>query len=107
MTHINNEEDPIPIVPGKFLGFHHPSGEVHITGLGTWESCPGEFSLSSLSLACECGFFGGALAHVQRVALFSGQDNTSTLCIVGNVPNIFDGILNDHDGPYNGIVMGC
>jgi hypothetical protein len=51
--------------------------------------------------------FGGALTHVRRVALFSGQDNTSTLWIVGNVPNIFDGTLNDHDGPYDGIVMGC
>jgi predicted lipase len=49
VTHINNEEDPIPIVPGKFLGFRHPSGEVHITDSGTWETCPGEF-FSHLSL---------------------------------------------------------
>ena len=36
-----------------------------------------------------------------------GQDNPSTQCIVGDVPTIYDGDLNDHDGPYNGIEMGC
>jgi hypothetical protein len=41
----------------------------------------------------------------RRVA--SGQDNPSTLCIVGDEPSIFDGNLNDHDGPYDGIMMGC
>lgn len=76
VTHINNREDPIPIVPGRFLGFQHVSGEVHITDSGTWESCP-------------------------------GQDNTSTQCIVGDVPTIFDGDESDHDGPYSGIEMGC
>ena len=42
VTHINNLKDPIPILPPRFLDFHHPSGEVHITDSGTWESCPGE-----------------------------------------------------------------
>lgn len=41
-TRINNMEDPIPIVPGRFLGFHHPSGEIHITDANVWEACPGE-----------------------------------------------------------------
>lgn len=76
LTHINNEEDPIPILPGLFLGFHHPSGEVHITDAGVWEACP-------------------------------GQDNDSNLCIVGDVSNIFDGTESDHDGPYDGVTMGC
>ncbi|KAH7908319.1 Alpha/Beta hydrolase protein [Hygrophoropsis aurantiaca] len=76
LTHINNEEDPIPICPGMFLGFVHPAGEVHIEDSGEWASCP-------------------------------GQDNPSTQCIVGDVPNIFDGDLSDHDGPYNGVEMGC
>ena len=49
VTHINNREDPTPILPGRFLGFHHASGEVHITDSGTWENCPGEFfSLSGM-----------------------------------------------------------
>ncbi|KAF7798692.1 hypothetical protein EIP86_009916 [Pleurotus ostreatoroseus] len=76
LTHINNEEDPIPILPGRFLGYVHPSGEVHIEDSGEWASCP-------------------------------GQDNTSTQCIVGDVPNIFDGDESDHDGPYDGVEMGC
>lgn len=36
-----------------------------------------------------------------------GQDNPSNLCIVGDVENIFEGHLGDHDGPYAGITMGC
>jgi len=76
LTHINNKKDPIPILPGRFLGFHHPAGEVHIQDLGDWDACP-------------------------------GQDDTSTLCIVGDVPDIFEGDVSDHDGPYDGVEMGC
>lgn len=76
LTHINNKEDPIPTVPGMFLGFVHPSGEVHITDANAWEACP-------------------------------GQDNPSTQCIVGDVPEVWDGDESDHDGPYDGITMGC
>ncbi|KAG1747919.1 Alpha/Beta hydrolase protein [Suillus paluster] len=76
LTHINNEEDPIPICPGMFLGFVHPAGEVHIEDSGEWAACP-------------------------------GQDNPSTQCIVGDVPEIFDGTESNHDGPYNGVEMGC
>jgi hypothetical protein len=53
-----------------------------------------------------------------------GQDNPSTQCIVGDVPEIWDGTYfievlffvlligrtgdeSDHDGPYNGVEMGC
>ena len=45
LTHINNEEDPIPICPGMFLGYVHPAGEVHIRDSGEWAACPGEFFL--------------------------------------------------------------
>ncbi|THH17778.1 hypothetical protein EW146_g3101 [Bondarzewia mesenterica] len=76
VTHINNKEDPVPILPGRFLGFHHPAGEVHIMDSNAWVSCP-------------------------------GQDNTSTECIVGDVPNIFDGDESNHSGPYDGVEMGC
>ena len=37
----------------------------------------------------------------------SGQDNPSTDCIVGAVPDVFKSNLTNHDGPYNGIAMGC
>jgi len=60
LTHINNKKDPIPIVPGRFLGFHHPAGEVHIMDDNSWVSCQDkttlhlnarlETSLTSLSL---------------------------------------------------------
>lgn len=36
-----------------------------------------------------------------------GQDNPSKQCIVGDVPFIWDGNLKNHNGPYNGIKMGC
>ena len=37
----------------------------------------------------------------------SGQDNPSTLCIVGDVSTVSQGNVSDHDGPYDdGIVMG-
>ncbi|KAF9646508.1 alpha/beta-hydrolase [Thelephora ganbajun] len=41
-TRITNHKDPIPIVPGRFLGFHHPSGEAHIDGAGVWRWCSGQ-----------------------------------------------------------------
>ncbi|KAF8633862.1 hypothetical protein AX15_001197 [Amanita polypyramis BW_CC] len=41
LTHINNKRDPIPTLPGRFLHYHHPSGEVHITETGSWDVCPG------------------------------------------------------------------
>ncbi|KAF7317835.1 Glycoside hydrolase family 5 protein [Mycena kentingensis (nom. inval.)] len=76
VTHINNQEDIVPILPGRFLGFHHPTGEVHIQDSGVWDACPGE-------------------------------DNTSNLCSTGDVPTIFSGDTDDHDGPYDGVFMGC
>ncbi|KAJ3494733.1 hypothetical protein NLJ89_g10743 [Agrocybe chaxingu] len=76
LTHINNRKDIVPIVPGRFLGYRHPSGEVHIMNNGQWVSCP-------------------------------GQDNTSTQCIVGAVPNIFASSPMDHIGPYDAITVGC
>jgi hypothetical protein len=76
VTHINNKEDIVPILPGEFLGFVHPSGEDHIMDNGAWVACP-------------------------------GQDNPSDECSTGDVPNIFEGNTSDHDGPYNGITMGC
>jgi len=41
LTHINNLKDPMPIIPGKFMGYVHPAGEVHIEASGKWAICPG------------------------------------------------------------------
>lgn len=46
VTHVNNKEDFVPILPGRFLGFHHPSGEVHIQDSGAWVACPGQDNTS-------------------------------------------------------------
>ncbi|KAI0794349.1 alpha/beta-hydrolase [Fomes fomentarius] len=75
ITHINNKQDPVPIVPPIAFGFHHPSGEIHIDEAGEWNSCP-------------------------------GQDNPSSECIVGSA-NLFKNNETDHDGPYDGVEMGC
>ncbi|KAK0202422.1 alpha/beta-hydrolase [Desarmillaria ectypa] len=42
VSHVNNKKDPVPILPGRFLGFHHPSGEKHITDSNVWVTCPGQ-----------------------------------------------------------------
>ncbi|THH04592.1 hypothetical protein EW145_g5402, partial [Phellinidium pouzarii] len=76
LTHVTNKQDPVPTVPGKFLGFVHPSGEVHIQSSNGWDACP-------------------------------GQDNPSDLCSTGVVPNVFEGSVSDHDGPYDVVTMGC
>lgn len=41
LAHINNEKDIVPIVPGRGLGFQHPSGEKHIVSPGNWVACAG------------------------------------------------------------------
>ncbi|KAI0741326.1 alpha/beta-hydrolase [Daedaleopsis nitida] len=75
ITHINNKQDPVPILPPILLGFRHPSGEIHIDKSGNWLACP-------------------------------GQDNPSSQCIVGSA-NLLVNNETDHDGPYDGVEMGC
>ncbi|KAF9528908.1 Alpha/Beta hydrolase protein [Crepidotus variabilis] len=48
LTHINNKEDPIPTVPGMFLGYHQPQGERHIEDNNSWVSCPGDDNSSTM-----------------------------------------------------------
>jgi hypothetical protein len=67
---------PVPILPGRGLGYAHPAGEVHIETTESWYACPGD-------------------------------DNTSELCEVGDVPNILEADLDDHNGPYGPVTMGC
>ncbi|KAJ8595223.1 alpha/beta-hydrolase [Rhizopogon salebrosus TDB-379] len=73
---INNEKDIIPIVPGRFMGFSHPQGEVHIISPGNAVICPGN------------------------------DDATDQQCTIASVPNIFEGDLLNHLGPYQGIYIG-
>ncbi|KAK1216982.1 hypothetical protein PQX77_020386 [Marasmius sp. AFHP31] len=73
-SHVTNKKDPIPVVPGRRLGYHHCHGEIHIKKDDKWVSCP-------------------------------GHDNPSSQCSTGDV-NILDARVNDHSGPYDGILMG-
>ncbi|KAF9026314.1 alpha/beta-hydrolase [Hymenopellis radicata] len=36
-----------------------------------------------------------------------GQDNTDSQCTTGDVKSLFEGDADDHDGPYDGVNMGC
>ncbi|KJA29031.1 hypothetical protein HYPSUDRAFT_61869 [Hypholoma sublateritium FD-334 SS-4] len=73
---INNEDDIVPIVPGRFLGFQHPHGEVHILSPGNAVSCPGD------------------------------DDATDAQCQIQSVPNVLEGNILNHLGPYEGIYIG-
>ncbi|KAK7038706.1 hypothetical protein VNI00_010590 [Paramarasmius palmivorus] len=44
LTRITNQDDFVPIIPGRGLGYRHPQGEVHITGSLAWNVCPGQDS---------------------------------------------------------------
>jgi len=44
---INHDSDPIPIVPGRGLGFSHVAGEIHIVGGVRWNSCSGNDNTES------------------------------------------------------------
>jgi len=75
LDHVNNKEDLVPTLPGRFLGFHHPQNEKHIQDDLSWFACPGE-------------------------------DNTDSRCTTGDVSNVFEGKISDHDGPYDVVTMG-
>jgi len=49
-AHINNKEDPVPTLPPQFLGYVHPTGEVHIQDSGAWDVCPGQDNPSDLCI---------------------------------------------------------
>ncbi|KAI0670760.1 alpha/beta-hydrolase [Trametes maxima] len=73
---INNEHDLIPIVPGRFLGFQHPEGEIHIVSPGNAVSCAGN------------------------------DNADDSQCTIKTVPNILVGNILNHLGPYEGIHIG-
>jgi hypothetical protein len=41
-TRINNKLDPVPVVPGRLMGFRHPATEIHIEADGQAVICPGK-----------------------------------------------------------------
>ncbi|KAF8236480.1 alpha/beta-hydrolase [Tricholoma matsutake] len=73
---INNMKDIIPIVPGRFMGFSHPQGEIHI------------------------------VSPKHAVACSGNDDAVDVQCQIKTVPTIFAGDINSHEGPYDGIRIG-
>jgi hypothetical protein len=41
---MTNQNDPVPTVPPRFLGFQHPSGEIHVVDdtQQNFVACPGQ-----------------------------------------------------------------
>ncbi|KAJ3491706.1 hypothetical protein NLI96_g520 [Meripilus lineatus] len=74
---INNERDLIPLVPFIEMGYRHPHGEIHIISPNNAVACP-----------------------------WNWNDAFSPLCTSGAVPDIFEGDILDHLGPYQGIEIG-
>ncbi|KAL1726026.1 Alpha/Beta hydrolase protein [Schizophyllum commune] len=72
---VDNKHDLIPILPGRGLGSAHPEGEIHIVDEATWVKCPGN------------------------------DDADDEDCTIKTVPNVFDGDIGDHLGPYNGVTL--
>ncbi|KAG1745924.1 Alpha/Beta hydrolase protein [Suillus paluster] len=73
---VNNKKDIVPIIPGREMGFSHVGGEVHIISFGNAVECPGD------------------------------DDATDAHCTIMSVPNILEGDILDHMGPYQGIHIG-
>ncbi|KAH8823222.1 alpha/beta-hydrolase [Flagelloscypha sp. PMI_526] len=42
ITRITHQDDPVPTLPFRFLGYHHVSGERHIKDDETWVLCSGQ-----------------------------------------------------------------
>lgn len=74
LTHVNNQRDVVPIVPGRFLGFVHPSGEVHIQDDNSWDACPGQDNDSDL---CSTGDVANVL--VGKVSDHDGPYDSVTM----------------------------
>ncbi|KAK0220861.1 alpha/beta-hydrolase [Armillaria nabsnona] len=70
VSHVSNKKDPVPILPGRFLGFHHPSGEKHITDSNAWVACPGQDNEDDLCIVGEVSniLVGDAYDHPATVA---------------------------------------
>ncbi|KAH9985066.1 alpha/beta-hydrolase [Russula compacta] len=73
---MNNRHDPVPIVPGCLLGFRHPRTEIHIQMNGHAVLCPGN------------------------------DDGVDAQCSDKMVPNLEEGSIIDHLGPYHGTFIG-
>ncbi|KAI0311772.1 lipase class 3 family protein [Amylostereum chailletii] len=65
-TRITNRDDLIPIVPGRFLGFAHPHGEIHIIDDGDAVACSGSDNEDDQCITGQVGniFEGNIIDHL-------------------------------------------
>ncbi|KIM31208.1 hypothetical protein M408DRAFT_15075 [Serendipita vermifera MAFF 305830] len=65
LTRVNNKDDPVPILPGRFLGYVGSQGEIHIQDDNDWASCPGDDNTSA----------GCTVADVGNILIADGADH--------------------------------
>ncbi|KAF8129657.1 Alpha/Beta hydrolase protein [Mycena galopus ATCC 62051] len=80
LTRINNQKDVVPIVPSRMP-----------LPLLDYEHPAGEVHIQASGEWAWC----------------PGQENPSEMCSVGDVPGILFGSIEDHEGPYDGVVISC
>ncbi|KAJ6592807.1 hypothetical protein B0H19DRAFT_918419 [Mycena capillaripes] len=73
---VNNENDLVPIVTGRFWGFFHPQGEIFRIRYWQIVACPGN------------------------------DNADEGKCQIKTVPSVLSGNIIHHLGPYNGIFIG-
>ncbi|KAF8073615.1 Alpha/Beta hydrolase protein [Lyophyllum atratum] len=76
LRRVNNDKDLVPIIPGRFLGFVHPQGEIHLLSKGNAVACAGQ------------------------------DNADDDKCQIETVSNILKGNIIDHLGPYEGVFIG-
>jgi hypothetical protein len=66
LTRINNKDDPVPILPGRSLGYVGSNGEIHIQDDNDWASCPGDDNTSVGCTVTDVGniLIANALQHL-------------------------------------------
>ncbi|TEB21978.1 lipase [Coprinellus micaceus] len=59
MNRVTYKDDPVPILPGRFLGFAHTEGEIHVVNSNAWKNCPGQDNTNG---ECIIGYVPNILA---------------------------------------------
>jgi len=100
VTRIVNQQDPVPILPGRFLGFRHPSGEIHIGEKGEFLSCDGQSSPFRTSPI--------QFRLTDTLPPPTGQESEEDGCTIDSTRFIFQAETEDHSGPYGKVKkIGC
>lgn len=89
--------DNVPTTPGKWQGYHHTEGEIHITSSNEWVSCSGIF----------VPLYSRFEAKIDLSSV--DQDSEDPECTLGYVPHFYasSGDVNFHMGmvPSNNSII--